>query len=190
MAKIYTRTGDEGLTGLVSGNRISKSDERIDLYGDVDELNSYLGLVIVHFNNENNSSDKEILLKVQSALFDLGSNLACEEENRTRFKLPSIHMNLINSLESRIDQMDDILPKLKNFILPGGSLLASHLHVSRTICRRVERKLVHFKLTSGELLPENGLMLLNRLSDYLFVLSRYANHLSSDIEVEWKPFIS
>ncbi len=185
MGKIYTKTGDEGLTGLVSGNRISKSDDRIDLYGDIDELNSYLGVVHQYLKDKN---AKELLYKVQSALFDLGSNLACEEENRSRYKLPQVHLDLVSGLERSMDDMDQELPKLKSFVLPGGSILASHLHVARTICRRVERKLVHFKLKSGENLPENALIFLNRLSDYFFMLSRYVNYKENINEIEWKPF--
>jgi cob(I)alamin adenosyltransferase len=190
MVKIYTKTGDDGLTALVSGNRISKSDERIELYGDVDELNSYLGVVNLSLLGKELLIQKDVLMKVQSALFDLGSNLACEEENRQRFKLPTIHLDLIASLESNIDKMDSVLPKLKNFIIPGGSKPAAELHVARTICRRIKRKLVHYKLKTGEALPENSLVLLNRLSDYLFVLSRYANFLNNEKEIEWKPFNS
>ena len=185
MAKIYTKTGDEGLTGLVSGNRISKSDDRIDLYGDIDELNSFIGLA-QHYLTDKKA--KDLLLKVQSALFDLGSNLACEEENRANYKLPQVHIDLVTSLEKQMDEMDKELPKLKNFVLPGGSLTAGHLHVARTVCRRVERKLVHFKLKSGESLPENSLIFLNRLSDYFFMLSRYVNFKENVNEIEWKPF--
>jgi cob(I)alamin adenosyltransferase len=117
MAKIYTKTGDKGTTGLVSGNRVSKGDARIDLYGDVDELNSFLGFTICSLQD---ASLIEFLRKIQSVLFDLGSNLACEEANRLKFKLPQVSEKIIADLEFAIDGMDSKMMTLKNFILPGG----------------------------------------------------------------------
>lgn len=187
---LYTKTGDSGLTSLVSGNRISKSDLRINLYGEVDELNSIIGLCISYLKNcnfKNSEVNFELILKIQSSLFDLGSNLACELENREKFKLPKINPDLVQLIENEIDQLDQNLPKLKSFILPGGDQAASGLHLARTVCRRVERTLVSFEnINKGEI-PENALMLLNRLSDYFFVLSRFVNYKLSIPETIWIP---
>lgn len=187
-SKIYTRTGDSGETALVSGNRVSKSDSRIDLYGELDELNSRLGIVAAYL-------EKELLLRVtfeflqhiQSAVFDLGSNLACEAANRSKYKLPQISSALIEDIEAEIDRMDGELDPLKNFILPGGSIAAAHTHLARTCARKVERQLIAFHGTTGEELPEQSGIFLNRLSDYLFVLARYVNKVQQGPERTWKP---
>jgi cob(I)alamin adenosyltransferase len=187
-SKIYTRTGDQGETGLVSGNRTLKSDLRIDLYGELDELNSRLGFACslmvgqLEFQQTIN-----FFHDVQSAIFDLGSNLACEVENRNKFKLPQISNDFILELEHQIDKLDAELPELKNFILPGGSSVSSAIHLCRTNARSVERKLVHYFDITQEELPINSLIFLNRLSDYLFVLARYANKLNKIEEITWKP---
>ncbi|MCB9093173.1 MAG: cob(I)yrinic acid a,c-diamide adenosyltransferase [Halobacteriovoraceae bacterium] len=180
MVKIYTKGGDSGQTSLVSGTRVLKSDSRIDLYGDIDELNSFCGhtlRVIQSFET------KVLLQKIQNTLFDLGSQLACEAAKRQTYKLPQIKIDLIQEMESSIDQMQSELPKLKNFILPGGSEASSRLHLCRVIARRVERKLVDF--SQVEDLPEHALIFLNRLSDYFFVASRYENHLCQEAEILW-----
>ncbi len=187
MAKVYTKTGDKGETSLVSGTRISKGSERIQLYGDLDELNSHIGFL--HSFLE----DKEILnlgQKIQSALFDLGSNLACEELMREKFKLPQVSLSIIKELETAIDMMDKELEPLKNFVLPGGSQAAAYSHVCRTVCRRVEVELVRFVELSKESAPENALIFLNRLSDYYFILGRYLNKKNKSPEILWKPAIS
>lgn len=180
MAKVYTKTGDKGYTGLVSGARVSKGHEQIDLYGEVDELNSHLG----YLNSiAQNDSYYEIMLAVQNALFDLGSNLACEVEKRLQYKLPQVKSSLIEELESSIDKMDKELQPLKNFILPGGSTDSAYAQICRTVCRRVERKLVRFQ----DDLPENSLEFLNRLSDFLFVYARFLNKNSGREEILWRP---
>lgn len=186
MSKIYTKTGDQGLTGLVSGERILKCDNRIDLYGDVDELNSHIGIVVVMLQKLTFHSELKTLLKIQNSLFDLGSNLACSAENRIQYKLPQLDQVLIESIEKEIDRMDSHLPPLKKFILPGGSESGAYLHVVRTVCRRVERKLVSFREVTQEQLPEFSIEFLNRLSDYLFVLGRYLNHQQNVPETTWQ----
>jgi cob(I)alamin adenosyltransferase len=188
MTKIYTKSGDAGDTGLVSGKRTSKADPRIDLYGEVDELNSRVGfshsLLAARgtFKNE-----CEFLIKLQSGLFDLGSNLACEADVRSQYKLPQIKDELIKELEDGIDLLQTSLTPLKNFILPGGSLVSSSLHLCRTSARSCERKLVGYHQSTKEELPHNSLVFLNRLSDYLFVLARYSNKVEGAAEIPWKP---
>lgn len=184
--KIYTKTGDDGKTALVSGSRISKSDSRIDLYGDVDELNSRIGFAC-SLLDESFLKEINFLHILQSALFDLGSNLACEEEKRSRYKLPQMSAKLVKDIEAEIDRMDGQLDALKNFILPGGSTAAAAIHLARTSARSVERKLVTYNIESGEELPAFGLMTLNRLSDYFFVLARFVNKGKNQSEIPWKP---
>ncbi len=182
---VYTRTGDVGTTGLVGGTRIKKSDPRIHLYGEVDELNSQIG-VGISFLPKN--FDKIFLNEIQSSLFDLGSNLACEKEKRLQYKLPQIKVVLIEKLEREIDKMDSVLPVLKTFILPGGSPEASVFHVCRTVCRRVERQMVDFEEQHPGEVPASALVLMNRLSDYFFILSRFINHMNKVSEIEWIAF--
>lgn len=181
---VYTRTGDKGTTGLVGGTRIKKSDSRIHLYGEVDELNSYIGLGISFLDK---SFDKSTLQQIQSSLFDLGSNLACEKENRAQFKLPQIKAASIEKLEADIDQMDSQLLPLKHFILPGGNSAASAFHVCRTVCRRIERQMVDFEEQNPGEIPEFALSYMNRLSDYFFILSRYINSSNKIEETQWIP---
>lgn len=186
-SKIYTKTGDAGQTGLVSGNRVSKGDHRIHIYGEVDELNSCIGAVLALMKEKDLLSDEyEFIQDIQSRLFDLGSNLACELEFRKKYKLPQIEQNNIEDVEEVIDRLDSELPALKNFILPGGSLIAAQLHIARTVCRRIERNLVSFSHHSPEEIPLNSLEYINRLSDYLFVMARYVNLKLQREEVIWK----
>lgn len=187
-SRIYTKTGDAGQTGLVSGNRTSKADLRIDLYGEIDELNSRIGLCSSYLSQEIVFQQTVVFLHhIQSALFDLGSNLACEAENRSKFNLPQISDEFVQDLESAIDTCDAELEPLKNFILPGGSIAAAALHMARTNARTVERKMVQFTETTQEDLPLNSLVFMNRLSDYFFVLARYVNKLQKTDEILWKP---
>jgi cob(I)alamin adenosyltransferase len=183
-SSVYTRTGDEGSTGLVGGTRVRKSDTRIHLYGEVDELNSHIGLGIsflpINF-------DKTFLYKIQSSLFDLGSNLACELDKREQFKLPQIKDGLIDKLEKEIDKMDSVLPPLKTFILPGGSLEASAFHICRTVSRKVERQMVSFEEQHIGEVPESALRFMNRLSDYFFILARFVNYEKKIEEIPWVP---
>lgn len=180
MAKIYTKTGDSGQTMLVSGTKVSKADQRIDLYGEVDELNSLIGYMDVE-------THKALHASIQSHLFNLGSLLACEVEKRKEFKLPQVNKTIIEELEEAIDSMTEELPKLKNFILPGGTEGSARAHLCRVVTRRVERKLVSFdKANPGEA-PENSIVFINRLSDYFFVLARYWNLKKGVEDVLWKP---
>jgi cob(I)alamin adenosyltransferase len=184
-SKVYTRTGDEGETSLVSGNRIIKSDLRIDLYGELDELNSRIGFAC-SLLNEQFKNEIEFIHTVQSCLFDLGSNMACEFENRANFNLPQLSEEFIVTMESEIDRMDETLEPLKNFILPGGALVSSAMHLARTSARSVERRFVHYEHLTKEELPKLSITFLNRLSDYLFVLARYVNKKSGSVEILWK----
>lgn len=187
-SRVYTKTGDKGETGLVSGNRIPKSDIRIDLYGELDELNSRIGLCASELSMDLEFQQVvNFLHHIQSAIFDLGSNLACEIENRARYKLPQISDEFIADLELEIDKLDSELPELKNFILPGGSVTSAAIHVARTNTRTVERKLLMYYEKTKEELPQNSVIFLNRLSDYLFVLARYVNKQKGVDEINWKP---
>jgi cob(I)alamin adenosyltransferase len=181
-AAVYTRTGDKGTTGLVGGARIKKSDSRIHLYGEIDELNSLIGLGISFLDKNFN---KNFLHEIQSSLFDLGSNLACEKEKRIQFKLPQINESLIKKIEEEIDKMDESLPSLNSFILPGGSSVASSFHVCRTFCRRVERQIVDFEEQHPGEIPVNALCMINRLSDYFFILARWLNQSLKIEEIKW-----
>jgi cob(I)alamin adenosyltransferase len=186
-SKIYTKTGDAGETGLVSGNRAMKSDLRIDLYGDLDEVNSRIGMACAYIEDLKEQKIKDFLRSVQSAIFDLGSNLACEVENREKYKLPQIPPEFITYLEEEIDRLDHELEPLTNFILPGGCKGAAMVHLCRTATRLVERKIIHYHHTSKEDLPAQSIVFLNRLSDYFFVLARYLNKVEGQKEILWKP---
>ncbi|MBU2494483.1 MAG: cob(I)yrinic acid a,c-diamide adenosyltransferase [Bacteroidetes bacterium] len=180
--KIYTKTGDKGTTSLFGGKRVDKDDLRIETYGTVDELNALLGAAVSEIDN---IELIEILRDIQIDLFTVGSDLATPEENNVNFAVPRIQSNHAEKLEKYIDKFTDRLPPLKNFILPGGSKGSSLLHLARTVCRRGERAVV--KLGRKEKIGENILVYLNRLSDLLFVLARYANLVSSTPDIEWKP---
>lgn len=187
-SKVYTKTGDKGETSLVSGSRLPKSDARIELYGELDELNSRVGVATSYMTEDVKlTATIAFLHHVQSAIFDLGSNLACEPENRQKYKLPQISDEFIQDMEQEIDRLDLELEELKNFILPGGSKAAAALHVCRTGTRTMERMLLRFQDTKGEELPENSVVFLNRLSDYFFVLARYVNKIQGGKELLWKP---
>jgi cob(I)alamin adenosyltransferase len=186
-SSLYTKMGDNGETGLVGGTRVSKADARIDLYGEVDELNSWVGIAITQLSSEKFQEEINYLQKVQCYLFDLGSNLACEAEQRENFKLPKLSEEVITELENKIDVLDSQCPKLKNFILPGGSRASSSLHLCRTVCRKIERKMIQFRLQHQEELPIHAAPFMNRLSDFFFVLSRYVNVKEGVEEVPWKP---
>jgi cob(I)alamin adenosyltransferase len=183
MTRIYTRTGDDGSTGLIGGQRVRKSDPRIECYGTVDELNAALGFVAC-------AADVplvEKLRRVQGELFVIGSHLALAREDAATpgsVSLPALEDLMIDRLEMEIDAAQSQLPELRNFILPGGCESASRLHLARTICRRAERLLVAFALDR----PVSTVMLvyLNRLSDWLFVQARHANHLAGVEDVPWK----
>jgi len=178
--KIYTKTGDTGDTGLFGGDRVTKDAPRIEAYGAVDELNSLIGII-----RALRSSKKidQVLRKIQSDLFVLGADLATRKANK-RSLIPRISRSHIASVEKTIDSLQLSLRPLKAFILPGGTVAASHIHYARTVCRRAERSTV--RLSRSEEINENALVYLNRLSDLLFVLARYANHTGKKKETEWK----
>lgn len=181
--KIYTKTGDKGETSLIGGVRVPKFHLRIESYGTVDELNSYLGLIIDGLNNKETS---KVLYEIQDRLFTIGSVLASDPV-KSKMKIPDVHEADVELLEQEMDRMDADLPELKNFILPGGNIVASHCHVARCICRRAERIVVH--LSAETEVPEIIVRYLNRLSDYLFILSRKIVHDAGATETVWKPRI-
>ena len=181
--KIYTKTGDKGETSLIGGVRVPKFHLRIESYGTVDELNSYLGLIIDGLNNKETS---KVLYEIQDRLFTIGSVLASDPV-KSKMKIPDVQEQDIELLENEMDRMDADLPELKNFILPGGNIVASHCHVARCICRRAERIVVH--LATETEVPEIIVRYLNRLSDYLFILSRKIVHDAKGTETVWKPRI-
>lgn len=178
--KIYTKTGDKGETSLIGGQRVPKYADKVEAYGTIDELKSYIGLIRVKCTED---CTKTKLLKIQERLFVAESRVASDSEEAMA-KMPVLIAKDITYLESEIDRMNQLLPELKSFILPGGSELAAHTHVARTICRRAERATlkVFAKEKGDEMIPKY----LNRLSDFLFVLARYMAHTSGDGDVIWK----
>lgn len=176
--KIYTRTGDAGETSLLAGGRISKADPRLDAYGTVDELNAFLGAMRAAWRG--GAIDGE-LEAVQRDLFDLGALLATATPDE---RFPGPTADRVRTLEQSIDRMEAELTPLKNFILPGGTPAAASLHVARTVCRRAERAVVG--LGSAEANIVRAVTYLNRLSDYLFVAARYANHTAGEADVTWE----
>jgi cob(I)alamin adenosyltransferase len=179
--KIYTKTGDEGTTSLVGGRRVSKAHQRIEAYGTVDELNAYIGLLR---DLPVNTSRMALLKEVQDRLFTIGSHLATDADP-ARYKLPDLQTTDVALLEQAIDEMQDTLEPLRAFVLPGGHEAVSWAHVARTVCRRAERSVL--VLHEQEPVEQLIRVYLNRLSDYLFVLSRaMAKELSAE-EVTWAP---
>jgi len=186
--KIYTKTGDDGTTALYGGTRVAKHHIRIDSYGTVDELNSWLGLIR---DQKIDGSSKRLLAQIQDKLFTVGAILATDPEKaqlkngRERLNIPKIGKADITLLEDEMDKMDAALPPMTHFILPGGHTTVSYCHIARTVCRRAERLAV--QLHEKEPFDEQVLSYLNRLSDYLFVLAR---KLSKDVkaeEIKWIP---
>jgi len=179
--KIYTKTGDQGTTSLFGGKRVSKADLRIDTYGTVDELNSYIGLLRDQAVNQPRLND---LLEVQDRLFTIGSILATEPGNQ-KVKIPHISESDIEFLEQRMDEMDAKLPPMRFFVLPGGHQSVSFCHLARTVCRRAERLTI--ALNSQDPVDPLVIKYLNRLSDYIFVLSRMMSQELNISESPWKP---
>jgi cob(I)alamin adenosyltransferase len=178
--KIYTKTGDDGTTGLIGGGRVAKSNGRIDCVGAVDELNAALGWVAVTARAEL----AEYLQAAQNDLFVIGSHLAVPESTPVPGHLPPIEEAIVGRLEMQIDTAETDLEPLRNFILPGGSELAARLHLARTICRRAERRLVSF--AEDRPTPQVIVTYLNRLSDWLFVQARLANRRAGIADIPWK----
>jgi cob(I)alamin adenosyltransferase len=184
--KIYTKTGDLGKTSLIGGTKVPKSHLRIETYGTVDELNSNIGLVSDLLTDQHS---KDILKEIQDRLFTIGSSLACDPEKEPLMKMPDLKESDIVLLEKEIDAMNDVLPPMKFFVLPGGHVAISTAHVTRCVCRRAERLCVNMQ--EHELFVDPLVIkYLNRLSDYLFVLSRYVGHLLQVAEIPWKPRVS
>ena len=183
--KIYTKTGDLGKTSLIGGTKVDKSHLRIESYGTVDELNSYVGLVNDLVEDEHS---KKILKEIQDRLFTIGSSLACDPEKEPLMKIPDLQEADILLLEKEIDKMNEMLPEMKSFILPGGHVAVSTTHIARCVCRRAERICVHLQ-QENMFVDQLVIKYLNRLSDYLFVLSRYTGHLLQVAEIPWKPRI-
>ena len=176
--KIYTKTGDDGTTGLQGGRRISKSDLRIISYGTVDEINAVLGIVL---SNKIDDDIRELIIKIQNELFVVGSDLSNPDLESTENRVSS---DMVEFLEHKIDQFNENLDPLTNFILPGGDNLASFIHLARAVARRAETKVV--ALSEKEEINKNCEKYLNRLSDLLFVLARTINKRTNNVDVLWK----
>lgn len=179
--KIYTKTGDKGYTSLIGGTRVPKHHLRIESYGTVDELNSYIGLIRDQPIAEHH---REILKQIQDRLFTIGASLAADPE-KSRMVIPDLHLEDIDLLEKEMDAMDEQLPELKHFILPGGSTTVSYCHLARCVCRRAER--ITVQLAEESTVDEKVNIYLNRLSDYLFTLARKLGNEQNIPENQWIP---
>jgi cob(I)alamin adenosyltransferase len=181
--KIYTKTGDAGKTSLLGGSKVFKNNIRIEAYGNIDELNSFIGLLADQYHDEHS---RAMLKEIQDRLFTIGSALACDPQKEIALKIPDLIEEDVLLLEKEIDRMTGVLPPMKSFILPGGHVVVSTAHICRCICRRAERSTVHLDTTEplGQPLI---IKYLNRLSDYLFTLARYAGHQLGAVEVAWVP---
>jgi cob(I)alamin adenosyltransferase len=179
--KIYTKTGDKGDTSLFGGQRVPKDAMRIEAYGTVDELNSVLGIALAENTNEHIA---DILTSIQNHLFELGADLATPRSADPK-SIKRVEAKDACSLEKVIDSLESHLKPLRSFVLPGGSPAAARIHFARTVCRRAERAVV--RLSRNEDIGESITIYLNRLSDLLFVLARYANHVAGVQERKWKP---
>ncbi|BDC98321.1 cob(I)yrinic acid a,c-diamide adenosyltransferase [Persicobacter psychrovividus] len=178
--KVYTKTGDKGTTALVNGKRVSKSHIRLDAYGTTDELNSYIGLI------RDRSTDQErraLLQDIQDRLFTIGSHLA--KDGEVKFALPELHEEDITILEKAIDKMQETVPPMRSFVLPGGHETSSFCHIARCVCRRAERNVI--KVSEESEVPDLVVKYLNRLSDYLFVLARMVIYELKLEEIPWVP---
>lgn len=181
--KIYTKTGDKGKTSLIGGTRVSKHHIRIESYGTIDELNSYIGLIR---DQQIGQPEQETLKEIQDRLFTIGSSLASDPQ-KSKMKIPDLKLTDIELLEREIDRMQEILPQLRHFILPGGNNTISFCHISRCVCRRAERIVVHLQEESQ--VDEKVSIYLNRLSDYLFTLARKIGYDDQVAENQWIPRI-
>lgn len=181
--KIYTKTGDKGTTALIGGVRVPKNHLRIEAYGTVDELNSHIGVVRDRICHEDEAN--AWLQEIQDRLFTLGAELATAPNKVVRMELPDLHAEDITWLEARMDAMNELLPEMRSFILPGGNLAASHCHVARCVCRRAERLCVALESEEHNV-PELVIPYLNRLSDFLFTLCRSITHKAGGVETPWR----
>jgi len=181
--KIYTKTGDKGSTSLIGGTKVPKSHLRIEAYGTVDELSSWIGLCKDLLTDE---AGKNMLQEVQDRLFTMNASLACDPVKEPKLRIPDLKEEDITLLEQEMDRMNEAIPPMKSFILPGGHPVLSQLHITRCVCRRAERCCVRLELERAEV-EAVILKYLNRLSDYLFVLARYTGHQMGIEEIPWKP---
>lgn len=181
--KIYTKTGDAGNTSLIGGTKVPKNHIRIETYGTVDELNSHIGLLSDYLTDV---ASRVMLKEIQDRLFTIGSSLAVDPNKGTKMEIPDLNEADVELLEKEMDRMNEALPEMKHFILPGGHLSVSQAHICRCVCRRAERLCVGMQQAdiSVEFLV---IKYLNRLSDYLFVLARYTGYLLQVPEVVWRP---
>lgn len=182
-SKIYTKTGDKGTTSLIGGTKVSKAHIRIETYGTVDELNSWIGMVTDQIKQKHSS---KVLKEIQDRLFTIGSSLACDPDKETKMKIPDLNEPDIELLEKEMDRMNEKMPEMKSFILPGGHMAVSSAHVARCVCRRCERLCVSLQ-EQNMFVDPLVIKYLNRLSDYLFVLARYIGHRLKTKEIPWKP---
>jgi cob(I)alamin adenosyltransferase len=184
--RIYTKTGDSGTTALGTGERVPKTSLRIAAYGTVDETNAQIGMVRIHLEADEREAEA-MMARIQNDLFDLGADLCVPDKGE---KLPYEPLRMsdaqVKRLEDEIDQMNAVLTPLKSFVLPGGTPAAAALHVARTVCRRAERVMVELAATPGETVSDAALKYINRLSDFLFVASRYVND-RGHLDVLWVP---
>lgn len=181
MNKVYTRTGDDGTTGIVGGERISKSHARLEAYGTVDELNAHLGLLAAMMPHD---AERENIVRIQCNLFNVGTHLATDQSTTPLYPSAQLPDGEIDRLEQDIDRLLSRLPEQPGFVLPGGTAAAAQAHVARTVCRRAERRIVALAETAP--VGENVRQYVNRLSDYLFVLAKIINFNSGQSEIMWK----
>jgi cob(I)alamin adenosyltransferase len=186
--RIYTRTGDKGETALGTGERVSKASLRIEAYGTVDETNSVLGVARLHTIDPKLARLDEMLARIQNELFDLGADL-CVPDRGQKFEYEPLRIapTQYERIEREIDELNTSLSPLRSFVLPAGHDAAAHLHVARTVCRRAERLVVALAAVEGEHVSEGAIAYINRLSDFFFVASRYANLVAADGDVLWVP---
>ena len=182
ITKVYTRTGDKGMTDLVGGIRINKDNIRLEAYGTVDELNSQLGLLVSMLPSDD--AERSSLLRIQSNLFNIGTHLATDQEQTPLYASAQLAEGEATLLEQRIDDMNDRLPAPQGFVLPGGTVAAAQCHVCRTICRRAERRII--ALAQQAKVGEDIIKYVNRLSDYLFVLAKIINFNAGQEEIIWE----
>lgn len=184
--KIYTRTGDKGTTGLGTGERVPKHSLRIEAYGTVDEANAAVGMARVHLSGSHPGLDDK-LSRIQNDLFDLGADLCVPDRGtKPEYEPLRVTQSQVDRLEAEIDEMNSELKPLKSFVLPGGSPAAAALHVARTVCRRAERIMTELASDPNEVVSEAAIKYVNRLSDFLFVASRYVNDRGKS-DVLWVP---
>ena len=178
----YTKTGDEGKTSLIGGLRVAKYDDRVEAYGTVDELSAFIGVL---YDQEGVTAEmKTVLDKIQNKLFKIESHFALDENSEVKKMIPVLTADDVTYLEHEIDVMNEQLPELRSFVIPGGNLKASHAHVCRTVCRRAERQ--GWRLAAQHPIDSLDLKYLNRLSDYFFVLARFFGYLDNNTETNWE----